>query len=116
MASWIEYTARRTLRRAILFGQRDEFCFVAWDGVEPPLRPFLLGRLDPLEARGDEVPPDVARALHRRATEQHEPCVGFCPDGNCVAGPQHEQLGVLEGITCHLDLARYRIERAFLVG
>src|SRR5262249_45174003 len=50
--------------------QRDELLFVAEDLVEAAELPIVLGFLDALPRRGDEVPPDVARAVHRRAAEE----------------------------------------------
>src|SRR5260370_33777262 len=58
-------------RRDPLFRQRNELALLR-DRSEAPLLPILLGRLDALAARGDEIPPDVARALQRGAAEVHE--------------------------------------------
>src|ERR1700730_1966219 len=54
-----------------LLRQRDELGFTGYR-AEPAGLPFLLGLLDPLAARGHEIPPDIARSFHRGAAEQHQ--------------------------------------------
>src|SRR5260221_3083951 len=50
------------------------------------LPPRLLRRLDLLLRRGDEIPPDIARPLQRRAAKQQRACAGRpCGDGDAVA-------------------------------
>ena len=63
---------------AALLRQRDELGVVPRRQLEAAVLPVagppgLLGRLDPLLRRGDEVPPDVARPAQRLAAEQHQP-------------------------------------------
>src|SRR5699024_12153587 len=54
------------------FGQSDEVFGITGDGIEAPRFPFGLGLLDALAARGDEVPPDVARPAHGLAANQYQ--------------------------------------------
>src|SRR5262249_60996465 len=64
---------RRTIRAARRsFRQRDELGVVAGHGVEAGELPVGLGLIDALLARGDEIPPDVARTVHGGAAEQHQ--------------------------------------------
>src|SRR5262245_65989496 len=60
---------RRGWERASL-RQGNELLIVAGDGIEAGELPVGLGLLDALLARGDEVPPDVARPVHRWAAGQ----------------------------------------------
>jgi len=66
-----------------------------------PAPPFLLGRLDLLAARRDEVPPDIARTTERRAAERHQPGAGRAGGhGDAVAGADTnagEEVGHLVG-------------------
>src|SRR6185503_15384091 len=49
--------------------ERNEFDLVARHAGEPAFAPVVLRLFDPLPARGDEVPPDMTRAVERRAAD-----------------------------------------------
>ena len=74
-----------------LLRQRDELALVAGHGVEAAGLPVGLGLLDAVLARGDEIPPDVARAVHRGAADQHDAGVGRRRHGDGVAGTEDQQ-------------------------
>ena len=65
---------------------------VARHDVEAARLPVGLGLLDALLARGDEVPPDVARAVHGGAADEHDARVARRRHRDGVAGPQDQQL------------------------
>src|SRR5262249_60839954 len=71
--------------------QRDELLVVTGHGVEAGGLPVRFGLLDALLARRDEVPPDVARPVHGRAAEEHEPRIAYRRQRDAVAGTKHEQ-------------------------
>src|SRR3954463_1102741 len=77
-------------RRRIL-GQRDELGIVR-HGVEPALAPIFLGLRDPFGPRGDEVPPEMTRPVHRLAAEHHEPGRLRRANADPVAGAEDQQL------------------------
>ena len=76
--------------------------------------PFRLGLLDAVLPRRHEIPPDVARAVHRCAAEQHEMGVGEGGYDDRVSGPQDEQLAGAEPIAGDFNLACDQINRALL--
>src|SRR6185312_8913560 len=57
--------------RVLAVGQRDELLVARHPG-EAAVLPVGLGLLDALLGGRDEVPPDVARPIHRRAAQQHQ--------------------------------------------
>jgi hypothetical protein len=72
---------RRAYQNALTIGQRNEFVAIIEGQVELPvppvaLAPLLLGGLDLLLAGRHEIPPDVARAAERRATEDNKAGTG----------------------------------------
>src|SRR5918995_1341405 len=103
-------------RSVLCFGQWDELLCVPRHGVEAASRPLLLGLLDPLGSRGHEIPPDIARPSHRRATKEHKPGVARGSHADRIAGSQHQQLPRRKRITCNLNLAGNHVERALLIG
>src|SRR3974390_3743922 len=96
--------------------QRDEFNLVAWHLAEVASFPFRLSLLDAFLARGDEVPPDVARAIHRRAAEDDEMRVGRGADRRPVSRLEHHQLSGCELVAGDIDRALHNIQRALLVS
>src|SRR5690606_10900076 len=83
--------------------QRRELDLVARHHVEAAPLPVLLGFLDLLLRRGDEVPPDVARAVHRLAAEQQEAGIRAGGDRYRVARLEHQQLTRAEAVAGDLD-------------
>src|SRR5581483_9315745 len=82
---------------------------------KPPRFPIGARLLDAFLARGHEIPPDVARPIHRRAAEEHETrrVRGF--ESNAIARPEDEQQARLEALTPDVDGAGYGVNRALLV-
>src|SRR4051794_41885834 len=95
---------RATGNRDSLFRQRNELMFLRNRG-EAAGFPVLLGLLDPLLAGGDEIPPDVARALQRIAAEKHHPRGLERLDADAVARPEDQQPRPLIALVRDLDLA-----------
>jgi hypothetical protein len=54
------------------------------------LLPISFGPFDAILSRGYEIPPDVPGSIHWLSTKRHEAGIGFCPDGDAVAGPKDE--------------------------
>src|SRR5215831_18245470 len=94
--------------------QRNELDLVAGDDVEAALLPFGLGLLDPLLARRHEIPPDVARALERSPSDQHDACLTARRDRDWITWSENQQLARCEAVTRNVDFARHYIERALL--
>src|SRR3954464_8174911 len=72
---YVETTLRRWGSGSAL-RQRDARVVIADDVGELVVAPVVLGLLDPVLVGRDEVPPDVAGAVERRAADQHD--VGIC--------------------------------------
>src|SRR5262249_41229761 len=100
---------RRGWERASL-GQWNELLIVARHGIEAGELPIGLGLLDALLARGDEVPPDVARPVHRCAAEQHEARIADRGDRDAIAGAEQQQPAWREPVAGDVDLARDEID------
>src|SRR5256885_16931878 len=52
--------------------QRDELELIARHAGEFAFTPFVLGLLDALLARGNEIPPDMTRTVERCATDHRD--------------------------------------------
>lgn len=76
--------------------------------------PVLLRLFDALLARGDEIPPDVARAFQRGAAEEHQPRFRLRANRNSVAGSEDQQARAFKIVGGDLDLAVDDIDRALL--
>src|SRR5713101_8070166 len=74
------------------FGQGNELLIVAWDEREAPFCPVVARLGDALARRGDEVPPDVARSIHRRSAGEHGPRATGRAQGRGVTGSQHDEM------------------------
>src|SRR5438067_1794272 len=85
--------------------QRNELALVARHDVEAALLPFGLGLLDALLARGDEIPPDVTRPVHRGAADEDDARVGRSRDRETVARAEDQELAGREAVTGDLDFA-----------
>src|ERR1700741_1751477 len=77
--------------------------------------PVLLGLLDPLLTRRDEVPPDVARAFQRIAAEEHHSGRRYGFHGDAVAGPEDQESRAFITLVRDLDFAVDQIDRALLM-
>jgi len=64
--------------RAPSLRQGDEFARVARHGGKATSFPIGLGGVDAVLGRGDEIPPDMPRPIHRLAAEQHEARLRGC--------------------------------------
>src|ERR1700757_2882314 len=73
-----------------LFRQRNELVLLR-NGCKTSGFPVLFGLLDALLAGGDEIPPDVARALQRVAAQKHHPCRLQRLYGDAVAGAEDQE-------------------------
>src|SRR5215471_18064733 len=80
----------RSITRALIFRQRNEFGLVRHRRESTRL-PILFRLLDAFFARGDEIPPDVARPLQGGAAEEHEPRAPQCAHGDPVAGTEDQK-------------------------
>src|SRR5258708_58129 len=74
-----------------LLRQWDELDLVARHLLEVSGGPFGLGLFDAVFARGDEIPPDVPRAIERLAAEQRDVRIGYRANGDVVARLEHQQ-------------------------
>src|ERR1700687_72510 len=61
--------------------QWNELGGIARHDIETPGLPVRLGGFDAFLARGDEIPPDVARPIHGGAADHDEVGVARRPDG-----------------------------------
>src|SRR3984957_12970638 len=86
----------RVMRRGIasslcsLVRQRNEFRGVARHDIEAAGFPVGLGGFDAFLARGDEIPPDVARAVHGGAADHDEVGIACRPDRYRIARLEHQ--------------------------
>src|SRR5439155_4181106 len=96
--------------------QRDEFTFVARDDVEAASLPLGFGLLYALFARGDEIPPDMARPVHRGAAEENDARCRRRGRRHFIARPNHQQLARGEAVARNVDLAGDDVEAALLGG
>src|SRR4030088_852710 len=90
--------------RQRLFRQWDELA-LARHRVEAARFPIRLGLLDALLARGDEVPPDVARAIHGGPADHRQPRRRERRYGDPVAGLEDEEAAGFEAVARNIDLA-----------
>src|SRR6185312_4681171 len=118
-----ERLSRRMLKAALnpglarpqgSFRQRDELA-VADHRDEPAGLPIGLGRLDPLRRARDEIPPDMARPIHGRAAEQHEPGTLSGGQDDVDAGTEDQQLAGRMRLAGELDRALDQERAALLV-
>src|ERR1700761_4073456 len=104
----------------ILFavGEWDEFGIVAGNSAEGAVLPFLLGAFDAGLVAGNEIPPDMARAIQWRTAQQHD--AGRCFSIKCyviVRFQRQEGAG-----TVGLDIAglhfafNYKEGTLFMIG
>src|SRR5262245_47007573 len=70
--------------------QRNELRIASNHG-EPALLPIGFGLLDALLTRRDEVPPNIARAVHCGTPHDDKMRVGDRFDGDAVTGAEHQQ-------------------------
>src|SRR5215467_9214442 len=77
--------------------------------------PVLFGLLDPLLAGGDEIPPDMARALQCVAAQKHHPGRLERLHGDAVAWAEYEQARAFIALIGDLDFAVDEIDRPLLV-
>src|SRR3546814_8304654 len=59
-------------RRLRHSGQRDIFLAIAGNEREFTILPVLLGLIDPVARRADEIPPQMTRGRERLAAEQQD--------------------------------------------
>src|SRR5271166_4877143 len=101
--------------------QRREFVAVVGRKVEKAaapvgLAPLLLGGFDPIAARPDEIPPDVAGSSERRAAEDDEARAARTGrDADPISGTKHHHPAGLERLARDRDRAFYDVEAAILV-
>src|SRR5262245_44153731 len=101
------------MRVASLFRQRNELGLIRhW--TETARFPVRLRFLDARLAGGNEIPPDMARAFHCGAAEEHHACLAYRLDGDPVAGAEDQHLRCCEFVTGDIDLAFDEIDGAFL--
>src|SRR5437588_9339223 len=94
--------------------QRDELDLVARHAGEFSFAPFVLGLLDALLARGNEVPPDMAGAVERCATD-HRDAARLCRgQSNLVGRTEYEKLAGSELVARNVDFAGNNIDSALL--
>src|SRR5580658_1416348 len=99
----IKLNTRRASRAIWSLRQRDELGF-ARHRLEPTGFPIGLGLLDALLARGDEVPPDVARTIHGGAADHRDPRGHRRRHGDAVAWLENEQAAGFEPVGGDFDL------------
>src|SRR6516165_934520 len=101
-------------RDALLLRQRNELVLLR-NRRKAARLPVLLGLLDPLLARRDEIPPDVAWTLQRIAAQKHHPCRLDRLYRDAVARPEDQQQRTLIALARNFDLAVDEIDRALLM-
>src|SRR5208282_927725 len=104
--------ARRII--ALVLRQRNEFSLARYRR-EASGFPLLFRLLNALLARGDEIPPDVARALECRAAEEHQPRRPRRRHRDAVAGTKYQELRRCEFVAGDVDLALGDVDRPFLM-
>src|SRR5215831_2052981 len=87
----------------ILLRQRDELLVVTRHEREAVAAPIFLGLLDALFGGRDEIPPDVTRAVHGRAAEQHQPRLRHRQDRDAVSRLEGEQPALTERVAGNVD-------------
>src|SRR3954466_5807830 len=101
-------------RIGTIFRQRDELDLVAWHTLEAAFLPLVLGLLDALLARRDEIPPDVTRTVERCAAD-HRDAARLCRGNRDAIGrAKHEKLAGSEFVSRHIDLSRHDVNAALL--
>src|SRR5262245_33989484 len=95
--------------------QRNDLLLVAGHQGETAGAPILLRLRNALRGGRHEVPPDVARSVHRCSAQQDEPRGRRGADGDAIAWPEHEQPSVAEPVAGNVDLARGDVKGALLV-
>src|SRR5207244_1247873 len=99
---------------ALAFGQRDEFR-LAGDRRKSAASPVFFRLFDPLLARRDEIPPDVARAFHSAATEKHHARSALRANGDPVTRTEDKEPRALERVAGDLNLSFHEVDRALLI-
>src|SRR5271168_3122392 len=94
--------------------QRNEFVFLRYRGKVTGF-PILFGLLDAFLAGGDEIPPDMPRALQRVAAQKHHPRRPQRLDRDAVAGPEDQKPRALVALVRDLDFAVDKVDRALFV-
>src|SRR5262245_9634299 len=98
------------------FGKRNELP-LARHRCESSHFPVFFRLLNPLSARGHDIPPNVARALQGGAAEKHEPRAPRCSYRDPVARTEHQKPRAFECLARDLDFTFDHIDRPlFLVG
>ncbi len=64
---------------------------------------------------GDEIPPDVARAVHGLAAEEEKPARRQRGDRDLIAGAENQKPAAFEAVAGDLDGALRDINAAFLM-
>src|ERR1700692_557451 len=105
---------RQTIEGNSSLRQRNELMFVGNMGKTAGF-PVLFCLLDPFLGGGDEIPPDVARALQGVAAEKHHPGWSCRLDRDAVAGAEDQQPRSFKATAGYLDFAVDHIDRALLL-
>src|SRR5215203_824357 len=71
--------------------QRDEFLFIAGHNVKTRPLPIFLGRFNALLGRRHEIPPDMARAIHRLAAQHHETRITLRRERDGITGTENQK-------------------------
>src|SRR5262245_3336801 len=99
----------------LLFRQWDELLLVIRHERKALGPPIGLGLLDALLGGGDEIPPDVARSIHRIATQQHEARLRQSQDRDTVSRLENQQLPFGKRAPGNIDTARSNVDCPFVV-
>src|SRR5215471_14328272 len=103
--------------RVLLVRKGDELDFVPRHLAEMTGFPVRFGLLDALLAGRNEIPPDMARPIHRRAAEDDEMGVGRGGNRHGVARLEDQKAAGLEFVAGDIEYTVDHIDRAlFMVG
>src|SRR5690606_24254565 len=83
-------------------------------GAEATGHPVGLGLLDAVRTAGDEVPPEVARAIQRRAAQQHDDAVFVGVDLHGRMPLQYQQSAATVALAAHGNAAHGDIQRLLI--
>src|SRR5215510_932153 len=100
---------------SFLLRQRDELLLVTRHERKALGPPIGLGLLDALLGGGDEIPPDVARSIHRITAQQHEARLCQRQDRDTISRLENQQLSFGKRASANIDAAGSNVNCPFVV-
>src|SRR5262245_40755603 len=99
----------------LLFRQWDELLLVIRHEGKALGPPIGLGLLDALLGGGDEIPPDVARSIHRMTAQQHEATLCQRQDRDTISRLENQQLPFGKRASANIDAAGSNVNCPFVI-